>query len=299
MIVVDDLVTGLARRLAGVPVVQVDLAETAGRDTVAAALKEYRVDAVIHLAARKQVGESLERPAWYYQQNVASLANVVMAMEQVGVARLVFSSSAAVYAPTHGAVTEDHPVGPENPYGDTKLVGERMLSASAAAFGLTAASLRYFNVAGAGAPELGDTAALNLVPMVFERLDAGESPRVFGDDYETPDGTCVRDFVHVLDVAEAHLATLDAIDSLKPGHHIFNIGTGVGVSVREMVDMILRVSGSKSHALVEPRRPGDAASVVASVQRIRELVGWQSRLGLADIVESAWASHELLGGSGS
>jgi len=299
VVIVDDLVSGDRTRIGTAPLIQFDLASDAAVDALTRGLGEHEVDAVIHLAARKQVGESVERPAWYFQQNIASLANVLMAMDGAAVQRLVFSSSAAVYASADRALTESDPTAPVNPYGDTKLIGERLIASAAVAAGiagksLRASSLRYFNVAGAGSPELGDNSASNLVPMVFERLDAGEPPQIFGDDYETADGTCVRDYVHVLDVAEAHLATLDALDRLGHGHHVFNIGTGVGLSVREMITAILRVAGSPLGAEVVGRRLGDAPAVVASIDKIREAVGWHSRLGLSDIVESAWESHRVL-----
>ncbi len=299
VVIVDDLVSGNPARIESTPIIRFDLARDAAVDSLTRALQEREIDAVIHLAARKQVGESVERPAWYFQQNIASLANVLMAMERAGVRRLVFSSSAAVYAPTADPLTELSPTSPMNPYGDTKLIGERLISAAAVSANIAgrtfhASSLRYFNVAGAGSPELGDNSASNLVPMVFGRLDAGEPPQIFGEDYDTADGTCVRDYVHVVDVAEAHLATLDALGRLGHGHHIFNIGTGVGLSVREMITAILRVAGSSLNAEVVGRRLGDAPSAVASTDNIREIVGWHSRLGLSDIVESAWESHRLL-----
>lgn len=291
VVVVDDLVSGRADRIPGVPLVRLDLATESALEVISATLREREVDAVIHFAARKQVGESVARPAWYYQQNVGSLANLLMAMQDVGVRRLIYSSSAAVYGDVLGAVTESAMPAPINPYGETKLIGEGLISAAAKAWGLSAASLRYFNVAGAGNPALGDTAAFNLVPLVFEQLDAGEPPLIFGDDYDTPDGTCVRDYVHVVDVAGAHLAAVDSLDSAG-GHRVFNVGTGVGTSVRQMIDAIAAVSGIDTPAKVVGRRDGDPSIVIASVERIRDQIGWQARLGLADIVRSAWDSHE-------
>jgi UDP-glucose 4-epimerase len=170
-------------------------------------------------------------------------------------------------------------------------MGERLLNDVVAARSLDAISLRYFNVAGAGSPDLGDVMALNLVPMVFERLDVNESPRIFGDDYDTPDGTCVRDYVHVTDLAEAHVAALDALDLGASRHRVYNVGTGIGTSVREMVDEILEVSGAPRQAEILGRRPGDPARVVGVVDRIAQDLGWRSRLTVRDIVESAWAAH--------
>ncbi|HRQ00788.1 MAG TPA: GDP-mannose 4,6-dehydratase, partial [Terrimesophilobacter sp.] len=143
-------------------------------------------------------------------------------------------------------------------------------------------------VAGAGSPELGDTSVNNLIPMVFERLDSDQRPRIFGDDYNTPDGTCIRDYIHVVDLAEAHLA---ALENLKPGHRVYNVGTGTGSSVREIIDLIRDISGSTHEPVIEPRRPGDPDSVVATVDRIRDELGWSARLTTRDAVESAWTAH--------
>jgi len=294
VVIVDDLVTGTAARVGDVPIVQLDLAHDTSVDLLAATLSEHNVDTVVHFAARKQVNESVQKPAWYYRENVGGLANLLLAMERVNVTRLIFSSSAAVYAAADHPLTELDLTEPLNPYGETKLVGEKLVSDSARAWGLQAVSLRYFNVAGAGSPELGDTAALNLVPMVFEKLDAGKSPLIFGGDYPTPDGTCVRDYVHVQDVAEAHLAALTGLDSLGSGHHLFNVGTGQGASVREIVDAILDVSGSTATAEVAPRRAGDHSTVVAAVDQIKTRLGWSARFSLDDIIRSAWEAHEHL-----
>jgi UDP-glucose 4-epimerase len=210
--------------------------------------------------------------------------------------RIIFSSSSAVYGDARGDVPESAPKVPTSPYGETKLAGEWLVSTAVAAQGLDAISLRYFNVAGAGWPDLGDTMALNLVPMVFERLDAHESPRIFGDDYDTPDGTCVRDYVHVMDLAEAHVAALDALTAqagVTGGRHrVFNVGTGEGTSVREMIDVILRVSGAPHGAEVVARRPGDPAMVTAEVAAIAGQLGWRASRTVVDIVESAWAAHQ-------
>ena len=291
VIIADDLVTGRAERVPSVPLVQVDLASDAAAEVIAQALVEHGIEAVIHFAARKQVGESVARPAWYYRENVGGLAQLLLAMQTAGVHRLVFSSSAAVYGQADGTIDETHPTVPISPYGATKLVGEQLVASAAEAWPLRAASLRYFNVGGAGSPELGDTEALNLIPIVFERLAAGEPPVIYGDDYPTPDGTCLRDYVHVLDVAEAHLAVLDSL-AAEPGHVVYNIGTGVGTSVREMVAAVSAAAGSTLEPVIRSRRPGDAAAVVAIVDRVRAATGWQARFGVDQIVASAWASRQ-------
>ncbi|MBF0673479.1 MAG: UDP-glucose 4-epimerase GalE [Salinibacterium sp.] len=291
-IVVDDLSAGRAERVAGAELVQLDLTSADAIERLTEAMREFSVDAVIHFAALKAVGESVEQPARYYRHNLGSLANVLLACEAAGVEKVVFSSSAAVYGAADGPVTEDSPTQPLSPYGETKLAGEWLMAAHAHARGVKATSLRYFNVAGAGWPELGDTSVMNLVPMVLERLDAGKPPRIFGDDYNTPDGTCIRDYIHVLDLAEAHLAALDGLDRLGVGHHVFNIGTGVGSSVRQIVDAILDVSGSDLKAEVVERRAGDPDSIVATVDRVEEAIGWRAQRTVTDIVASAWAAHE-------
>ena len=203
---------------------------------------------------------------------------MLLAMADAKVDQLVFSSSAAVYGDAAGEpLPETSQTVPVSPYGETKLVGEWLVADGARSQGLKAMSLRYFNVAGAGSPELGDPAVLNLVPMVFERLDAGESPRIFGDDYPTDDGTCIRDYIHVADLAVAHVAALDALAAqTDAGHRVYNVGTGAGTSVREMVDLILEVSGSSLTPEVLPRRPGDPASVTADPRKINEELGWKA-----------------------
>jgi UDP-glucose 4-epimerase len=292
VVVMDDLATGRPNRIPDVPIAVLDLASDGAAWAIEQYLREHLVEAVIHFAARKQVGESVLRPARYYQQNVGGLANLLQGMQGAGVDRLVFSSSAAVYGHATGAVTEADPTNPINPYGETKLAGEWLISAAARAWGLRAASLRYFNVAGAGRPELGDTEALNLVPLVFERMDQDERPLVFGNDYETEDGSCIRDYVHVVDVAEAHLATLDALHGADAGNLIFNLGTGVGTSVLDMISMISTVTGRTLHPEIVDRRPGDPAYLIAAVDRIAEHTGWRARYPLEQIIRSAWQSHE-------
>jgi UDP-glucose 4-epimerase len=294
VVIVDDLVTGHTDRVKGVPVVQLDLSLSESVNILEELMREYGVTSVVHFAARKQVGESVERPAWYFAQNIGSLANLLLAMERVGLQELVFSSSAAVYGASEGpALREDAPTRPINPYGETKLIGEWLVADAVRAFGFRSVSLRYFNVAGAGWPDLGDTAVLNLVPMVFERLESGRSPLIFGENYDTPDGTCIRDYIHVLDLAEAHLAALDSLHEGDSRHDIFNVGTGVGSSVKEMVTIIRDVSGIDLEPVVLERRVGDPAAVVADVSEIKRQIGWSATRDIRDIVESAWEAHRL------
>ena len=286
--VVDDLSSGDARRIPDVPLWRIDLAAPSSVDAVTSMLTEVGATAVVHLAAKKRVDESCARPAWYYLQNVGGLAHVLTAMEAARVPTLVFSSSAAVYgSPGTGVPNEDTPTAPVNPYGETKLAGEWLVRGAARAWGLRAVSLRYFNVAGATSPELADTACDNLVPILLRCARAGTSPTVFGDDYPTPDGSCVRDYVHVADVADAHVATLDALATGEGLPEVLNLGTGSGASVLDVVGAVERVTGTRLSPVIGPRRPGDPAEVVADVGLVRRALGWQAAYGLDDIVRSA------------
>lgn len=290
VIVVDDLSTGDADRVGDARLEQFDIAAPDARDRLAALMRDEHVEAVIHFAAKKQVGESMERPLWYYRQNLDGLNNVLGAMVDAGVPSVVFSSSAAVYGePDVPVVTEDYHCRPINPYGQTKFAGEWLIDAAARAHGLRAAKLRYFNVAGAGWEDLGDPAVLNLVPMVFERITRGEAPLIFGDDYPTADGTCVRDYIHVYDLADAHLAALDRLHEGPLEESTLNIGTGTGYSVRQVVDEILRVTGSDLVPEVRGRRAGDPPQLIADSSRVGRVLGWHASHDLADIVTSAWS----------
>ncbi|MDO0910135.1 UDP-glucose 4-epimerase GalE [Streptomyces sp. DT2A-34] len=288
VLVLDDLSAGFPARLPS------DVALVEGSSLDGALLKrvlaEHAVTGVVHLAARKQVGESVAQPTRYYRENVGGLATLLEAVAEAGVKRFVFSSSAAVYGnPDVDLITEDTACAPVNPYGETKLAGEWLVRATGRAHGIATVCLRYFNVAGAASPELADTGVFNIVPMVFDRLIRDEAPRIFGDDYPTPDGTCVRDYIHVADLAEAHLAAarrLTAADA--SGDLTVNIGRGEGVSVRELITVIGEVTGDPRPAVVEARRPGDAPRAVASAALAAEELGWTARRGIREMVESAW-----------
>ena len=289
VVVVDDLSTSKPERVGESPLFVFDAASHEAPEQLVALMREHEVDSVIHFAARKQVGESMAKPLWYYQQNVGGLVNVLSAMQEAGVHKFIFSSSAAVYGMPQNVdmVIEETPCEPINPYGRTKLIGEYILADCARAWGLSYAALRYFNVAGAGWDELGDPAILNLVPMVFDRLERGEQPRVFGNDYPTKDGTCIRDYVHVRDLAEAHIKALTVLS--EPGaQHVFNVGTGVGASVLEVLEAIGAASGKDATPIIEPRRPGDPPRLVASAKRIERDLDFVSTAGLDEIVKSAW-----------
>ncbi|MFD4476118.1 UDP-glucose 4-epimerase GalE [Streptomyces sp. NPDC058471] len=288
-VVYDDLSTGLAERVPqGVPLVT---GSTLDAELLSRTLREHAVTGVVHLAGKKQVGESVELPLHYYHENVEGLRVLLAAVTEAGVASFVFSSSAAVYGmPDVDLVTEETPCLPMSPYGETKLAGEWLVRATGRAHGLSTASLRYFNVAGAASPALADTGVFNLVPMVFEKLTAGEAPRVFGADYPTPDGTCVRDYIHVVDIAEAHVATARRLAAAPGGTDLtLNIGRGEGVSVLEMASLINEVTGYDLPPVVAPRRPGDPARVVASADRIATELGWSAKRDVREMVASAWA----------
>lgn len=298
VVVVDDLSSGDAERLGDTALVPFDLAAADAVERLIEVIRRHAVTSVIHLAARKQVGESVAHPAMYFRDNIGSLANVIEASAGAGVTRLVYSSSAAVYGIPSGApVTEDSATDPINPYGETKLVGEWLVRDAALAHGLRSVSLRYFNVAGAGWDDLGDPNVQNLVTIAIDRTVRGLAPVVFGDAFDTPDGTGVRDYVHVMDLAEAHLAALDALDALADADGpatatVYNVGTGRGASVREVLASLADASGAGLAPIVDPPRPGDPPSVVADASRIAADLGWQASRTLDEMVGSAWRAHE-------
>lgn len=293
VVVIDDLSTGEPDRIGGAPLVELDVAAPGATEVLVRTFREHQVTAVIHFAARKQVGESVAKPAWYYQQNVGGFTNLVAAMEVAQIDRLVFSSSAATYGmPSVWAVEEKLHAEPINPYGETKLIGEWLGRDAGRAWGLRFVALRYFNVAGAGWPDLGDPAILNLVPMVLDKLERGEKPAIFGDDYPTPDGTCIRDYIHVLDLARAHLDALAYLDRSKRPFDVFNVGTGTGSSVRQVIDEIGKVSGLDVTPDIRPRRAGDPPQLVAANERITQILGWRATNGLEEIIASAWQAWQ-------
>ena len=304
VVVVDDLSTGSAARAGDVPLISIDLSAEGASDHLATTMREHGVDSVIHIAAKKQVGESAVRPAWYYQQNVGGTANLLLAMQQAQVTKMMFSSSAATYGlpdvPGGSLIHEDAGNRPISPYGETKLVCEWMIRAAGLAWGLRSVNLRYFNVAGAGWDDLGDPGIFNLIPIVMRQLITGETPQIFGDDYPTQDGTCIRDYVHVLDLADSHLAALDYLDRDERPYDVFNVGTGSGASVIEVLDQIAESTGYPVEPAVVGRRAGDPASLVADVTRIQDVLGWKaSNSDLATIVDSAWSAWPAIHGSAS
>lgn len=295
LVVLDDLSSGISSRLRNdIELVETTLLDSASVNRV---FDEHKISGVLHLAAKKRVGESVERPDYYWQENVGGIQNLLSAMKTHGVKNFVYSSSAAVYGQPDvlfGAlITEETPCAPINPYGATKLEGEVLSRAMAESGGIKVAALRYFNVAGAGRAELGDQYIFNLVPIVFDALERGEQPIVFGNDYSTSDGSCIRDYVHVQDLADAHIAAMEFVEKSDPGFTAINIGTGQGASVFEVLAMIQDVTGISIDPIIGERRKGDPAALVAYVRLSKELLGWQSSRDLRAIVTSAWDAWKL------
>ena len=291
VVVLDDLSTGDGSRVD--PAAAFVEGSVLDRGLVRRVLREHGVTGVVHVAAKKQVGESMADPLLYYRENVEGLIALLDSCRDKGVAEVVFSSSAATYGlPDVDLVDEDTPGVPLSPYGESKLIGEWVLRHCERAYGMRAMNLRYFNVAGSASPPLGDVGVFNLVPMVFERLEAGDRPRVFGGDYPTPDGTCVRDYVHVADIADAHLAAARALQSGAPGA-TYNIGRGEGSSVLDVLRVVGEVTGRDTTPDVVDRRPGDPARIVADVDRIRAGLGFTASRDLTEMVSSAWAGWQL------
>jgi len=289
VVVLDDLSAGHRERVpADATFIGVSVLDTAA---VRDALTRYDVTGVIHLAAKKAVGESVEKPLLYYRENVGGMVSLLQAMADAGTRCLVYSSSAAVYGdPPWSPISEDTPCAPLSPYGQTKLIGEWMVRDEAVARPLSWVSLRYFNVAGAGSPDLGDSSANNLIPLVFAALDRGEAPRVFGTDYPTDDGSCVRDYIHVSDLSEAHVAAAALCESGEVAT-VFNVGTGRGASVWQVMATVSEVVGRDVGAVAVERRVGDPPELVASVDRIAGELGWSASRDLRDMIASAYAAH--------
>ncbi|WP_433214137.1 UDP-glucose 4-epimerase GalE [Dactylosporangium sp. CS-047395] len=287
-IVVDDLSTGRAARVPfGVPLLRADVRDGAA---MREAFLRHRPDGVIHLAARKDVAESTAHPLRYYQDNLDGLRAVLAAVAAAGTRSVLFSSSAAVYGtPRRSPVREQDPTEPANAYGRTKLIGEWMLRDAAAGGGFRWAALRYFNVAGAAAPHLRDEGGTNLVPRLLRAAGLGIPATVYGTDYPTADGTAVRDYVHVADIADAHVRAALALAADELRDEVLNVGRGEGASVLQMIAAVGRALGRPLPYDEAPRRLGDPAAVVASAARIRARLGWRARHNLHAIVTSSIA----------
>ena len=291
VVVLDDLSSGHADFVpADVPFIQGTLLDT---ELLTRTFAEHSISGVVHVAGFKYAGVSVSRPLHTYEQNVTATALLLAAMQEAGVNRMVFSSSAAVYGtPFTDLVTEETAKSPESPYGESKLIGEWLLRDQAVAAGLAHTSLRYFNVVGSGSSELRDTSPHNLFPMVFEALIAGRTPRINGDDYQTPDGTCVRDYIHVADLALSHVAAARRLDAGQEIAPVYNLGSGDGVSVGEIMTAVATVTGIDFTPEIGPRRTGDPDRIVASGEMAARDLDWKMRHSLDDMVRSAWEARQ-------
>jgi UDP-glucose 4-epimerase len=284
----DDFSNGLHRRVDGKfrDIVDGDMLD---RVKLLAALDG--IDAVIHLAAKKAVEESVKDPLKYYENNVGGTLNLLGAMAAKGVKQLVYSSSAAVYSPNDKeAVVEDDPTAPLSPYGASKLLAEQLISSVGSAEQISNISLRYFNVVGSNIAEFGDNSKDNLVPKVFLALKNGKRPQIYGSDYPTPDGTCIRDYIHVQDLALAHLAALKKVESGYVSQ-VYNVGSGKGYSVKEMMDQISKSIGRDINPEVSDARAGDSPKLIASIDKIKEQLGWSPKASLEEMIDSAWQAE--------
>ena len=251
------------------------------------------VTGVVHLAAFKYAGVSVQRPLHTYEQNVTGMQVLLGRMTDLGVPHLVFSSSAATYGtPDVDLVTEQTATRPESPYGESKLVGEWLIRDVARVADLRHTSLRYFNVVGSGYDDLYDSSPHNLLPLVLKALTEGQVPKVFGTDYPTPDGSCVRDYVHVQDLALAHVAAADRLERSEPLEPVYNLGSGEGLSVLQIMDAVRRATGVEFTPEPAPRRPGDPARIVASGELATRDLGWRMRHDVDEMVASAWRAWQ-------
>ena len=284
----DDFSNGLHKRVDGKfrDIVEGDILD---REKLLQAMQG--VDAVIHLAAKKAVEESVKNPLKYYENNVGGTLNLLAAMSAKGVKTIVFSSSAAVYSPNDkDAVEETDPTVPLSPYGATKLLSEELISSVGNAEKISHVSLRYFNVVGSAIPEFGDNSKDNLVPKVFLALKNGKRPEIYGSDYPTPDGTCIRDYIHVQDLAKAHVAALKKAESGFTSA-VYNVGSGKGYSVREMMNQISQTLGKDINPQESPARAGDSPKLIASIKKIENELGWKPTATLKEMIDSSWAAE--------
>ncbi len=294
VVVFDNFSSGRADVVPdGVPVVTGSVTDSGALDEALSG----GVDGVIHFAGFKHAGVSVDKPLLTYEENVVGMMRLVEAMERNGVGSIVFSSSSAVYGDVSEPVLfEDAPKRPASPYGESKLIGEWILRNQGIATGIKHCSLRYFNVVGSAVPGIYDTSPYSLLSMVFTALHNGETPRMFGTDYDTPDGTCIRDFVHVGPLARAHIDVAEKLvsgDTLGPA---YNLGSGNGSSVKQVMDEVRRVTGIDFTPQADPRRPGDPQKVVASGDLAARDFGWKMEQSVADMVSSAWREYQAAHG---
>ncbi|PPF60931.1 UDP-glucose 4-epimerase GalE [Clavibacter michiganensis] len=290
VVVIDDLSSGHRSFVDdGVPFVDGSILDA---DLLRQTFEDHSISGVVHVAGYKYAGVSVTRPLHTYEQNVTGTQVLLGAMADAGVGSIVFSSSAAVYGtPDTDLVTESTAKNPESPYGESKLIGEWLLRDQGVAAGLAHTSLRYFNVVGSGYPDLFDTSPHNLFPLVFDALLDGRVPRINGDDYDTPDGTCVRDYIHVSDLALSHVAAARRLDAGEPLEPAYNLGSGEGASVGQIMTAMAEGTGIPFEPEIAPRRPGDPARIVASGELAARDLDWRMRHTLDEMVRSAWAAR--------
>jgi UDP-glucose 4-epimerase len=290
-LVVDSLSSGHREFVPDdVPFVHASILDT---EVVARSMMDHGVTGVIHLAGFKYAGVSVQEPLLTYEQNVTGTAQLLKAMELADVDKLVFSSSAATYGtPRVDIVTEETATAPESPYGESKLIGEWLIRDQGVARGLKHTSLRYFNVVGSGSPELYDTSPHNLFPIVLRALTSGKTPKINGTDYNTEDGTCVRDYVHVADLAASHVAAAQALAEGKTLERVYNLGSGDGLSVRQIMTAMARVTGIDFDPEIGPRRPGDPDRIVADGTLAARDLDWKMRHSVEDMVASAYEAQK-------
>ncbi len=293
-VVLDDLSSGHADFVPDkTPFVQGTILDL---DLVRRTLRDHRVTGVVHLAGFKYAGVSVQRPLHTYDQNVTGTVTLLRAMQEEGVDNMVFSSSASVYGtPDVDLVTEETTLGPESPYGQSKLIGEWLLADQEVAAGLKHTSLRYFNVVGSVDDSIYDTSPHNLFPLVFEALVAGRTPHINGDDYPTPDGTCVRDYIHVVDLAHSHVVAAQKLEKGERLAPAYNLGSGDGSSVREIMQAMAKVTGIDFEPEIAARRPGDPARIVANGDLAARDLDWKMRYSLEEMVASAWSARKNAG----
>ena len=297
VVVIDDLSSGHREFVPeGVPFVEGSVVDPSAVEealTGGKVLGGAAVSGVVHLAAFKYAGVSVQRPLHTYEQNVTGMQVLLGRMLDLGVHNMVFSSSAATFGtPDVDLVTERTPTRPESPYGESKLIGEWLLRDVARISPLAHTSLRYFNVVGSGYEDLYDSSPHNLFPLVLKALSEGRRPKVLGTDYPTPDGSAVRDYIHVQDLALAHVAAADRLEKGEPLEPVYDLGSGEGLSVLQIMDAVRRVTGVEFTPELGPRRPGDPARIVASGELAARDIDWRMRHDVDSMVESAWVAWQ-------
>ena len=290
IVVIDDLSTGQKRKIPGDVVFYPS--SILDKDILNQIFLNHEFEGVIHVAAKKSVIDSMTRPNYYFEENVMGLKNILDVMKTRNVNKLVFSSSSSVYgSPSNALSKESDLLNPISFYGKTKLIGEWLID-GAVEWGLNSICLRYFNVAGAGSVGLGDVGEFNLIPMVFRAIVEKRNPVIFGNNYPTHDGTCIRDYIHVDDVSSAHLTCAQKLMS-EPLQDIFNIGTGHGYSVKEVIEKIMQVTKLNFDVDIAPPRAGDPATTGADTKKIKTILGWESKKGIDEIIDSAWQAWQF------